>query len=1757
VAQTVRSLKNGVFSYRSSLVLVVLYSLIFPVLGNAPTASALTLKATNSNTLCDQNVTSTANVTAERNGNTCIIRFVTTNRSTASTNTWVVPSGVTSIQVLAVGGGGGGGPDGGSGGGGGEIRSGTVNVSSDANINIQVGAGGNGGTWSGVVTSEGGSTTLTGATTFTAIGGKPGAGWNSNTGGIGGTGGTGGTGTNGQQGGGGPGGICNPIGYGSTPPGTTPSNSITGASVNYGGGGGGGFGAQTNNTGNAFWGAAGGGTSGGRGANYKLNHDGSVRDGASTGADGTANTGGGGGAGSACNARGDMNLGYDGVSQRTSGGNGAAGIVVISYTIPTGLPSAPNGVSVTAAGGGLTVAWSAPIDEASRTRTAYQVEHSTNGVDGWTTASSSVSSTATSFLITGLTVGTNYYVRVAARYSSGERGAYGYPWTKVYGTVTPNRSGNNIVYEAGFGLNGTGAAAPSNTAFSRVRYLMKSTYSSQANYVDADFFKSISNSPTSLNSVANLQVPSISTASPTSAFVVQGNVSDLTVLSNVSTQLRNGNGYSGRLELWPWNYGPEVNVNLPARDTNIYDDSDTPSGNGTYGSFQLHSVGAGYKKNIFSWNNHGGTPEIGFGDFSGTHPDWTFCSQTVNCSNRTNFSLEVFINSPITPVSPGVTSVSSSTLDGSYRAGQVISIQVNFSGSVNVTGTPTLKLETGSNDRTINCASGTAITSMTCTYTIQAGDTSADLDYFDTSALALNGGTIRDSGSNNAVLTLPAPGATNSLGQTKNIVIDTTAPTITSVTIPARASGSYKAGVNFEVWVNFSERVTATTVSNLRILLETGDTNRYATYLRGSPDTSFVFGYTVQAGDQTSDLDYVGTDSFEVGSNTLQDNAGNVLVATLPSPGSAGSIAAGKDIVIDTVAPTVTSVSSLTADGSYVAGQSVSIQVNFSSSVNVTGTPTLTLETGTVKRTATYSSGSGSSTLNFNYTVQSGDTASDLDYTSISSLALALGSISDTATNAATLTLPSPGSAGSLGANKEIVVDGVVPTLSSGSISSITGSGASLNFTSSESGTYFYVIYANATATPTAATVVAQGTAVAKGSSSALASANSVAITGLASATAYKAHAVVRDAAGNISTVLTISFSTPSTVATLSTLILTTATLSTTFASATTSYTSSVANTVSSLTVTPTVTQANATIQVRVGAGAYATVASGSASGALSLSVGSNTINVLVTAQDGVTTQTYTVTITRQSNDATLSALVISDVTLSSPFIATTTTYTASVKNSVSSVTVTPTRNQANATIHARVGANAYALVTSGLASSGLALSVGSNTVNVRVTAQDGNINTYTITITRAPVISFIDSLTAPSGVAMSVYQGITFSAASGGSGTFTYTYSINNVVNAPLPTGLVFNGSSRSITGTPSVAATTGTIKIIATDTNGDVFTMATGFSITITSGTQLALSIATQVGSGGSPLTLFTTGGSGLGTVSYVLAPNQPAACSLSGANNSVLTGSFAGGVSGSCSVIATKAADGAFTARSSAATTIFFTAYVPVITQTTTCPAGTVPSAPTGIGVGSCIQVLSPVTPTAGDAGAAPKITGLSVATGLAGSTSVVITGTGFATVTRVQFGAKATTTFTLGAGNTTITVTVPTGATSGRVMVVGPNGTGIASQIFTVTNVDSRAPSYLAGNVNTSEKNKINLVFNENLAASNIPAGAFGITVAGSSRTVTTATISGATVTLTISGSEVQVGQEVIFTYTQPQDDTALQDAARNKTSTIIATAVTGL
>ena len=84
-----------------------------------------------------------------------------------------------------------------------------------------------------------------------------------------------------------------------------------------------------------------------------------------------------------------------------------------------------------------------------------------------------------------------------------------------------------------------------------------------------------------------------------------------------------------------------------------------------------------------------------------------------------------------------------------------------------------------------------------------------------------------------------------------------------------------------------------------------------------------------------------------------------------------------------------------------------------------------------------------------------------------------------------------------------------------------------------------------------------------------------------------------------------------------------------TFAPGTRHYTASVHNSVTHVKLTPTVTAAGATVKVGKGSSLTA-VASGSASGAIALDAGANAITVEVTAADGATTGTYTVTVTRR-----------------------------------------------------------------------------------------------------------------------------------------------------------------------------------------------------------------------------------------------------------------------------------------------------------------------------------------------------------------------------------------------------------------------------------------------------------------------------------------------------------------------------------------------
>jgi len=115
----------------------------------------------------------------------------------------------------------------------------------------------------------------------------------------------------------------------------------------------------------------------------------------------------------------------------------------------------------------------------------------------------------------------------------------------------------------------------------------------------------------------------------------------------------------------------------------------------------------------------------------------------------------------------------------------------------------------------------------------------------------------------------------------------------------------------------------------------------------------------------------------------------------------------------------VTNVTSSTTNGTYGTGANISIQVTFNEVVTVTGTPKLQLNSA---GSANYVSGSGTNTLTFTYTVAAGENNPHLDELSTRALILNGGTISEPTGDPAILTLPAPGAAGSLGANKNLVI---------------------------------------------------------------------------------------------------------------------------------------------------------------------------------------------------------------------------------------------------------------------------------------------------------------------------------------------------------------------------------------------------------------------------------------------------------------------------------------------------------------------------------------------------------------------------------------------------------------------------------------------------------------------------------------------------------------------------------------------------------------
>ncbi len=223
-------------------------------------------------------------------------------------------------------------------------------------------------------------------------------------------------------------------------------------------------------------------------------------------------------------------------------------------------------------------------------------------------------------------------------------------------------------------------------------------------------------------------------------------------------------------------------------------------------------------------------------------------------------------------VSPEVEYVYSETDDGLHPVGTTIDVRVKLSEIVvfsNASGTPSIRLETGATDRNATLAGGNNSDTLVFSYTVRQGDETDDLNYTGTAALSANGGTIRDAAGNDADLELPGWGFDDTLGERKDIAVDTVAPKVRL----AEAESLDRIRVTFDGPVTSGSMnasagwsISGPSAANLSIAA-LGPVNASA------PKTEIVFAFNDTLPDTAPDLEL----SYDASEGGIRDEAGNQL----------------------------------------------------------------------------------------------------------------------------------------------------------------------------------------------------------------------------------------------------------------------------------------------------------------------------------------------------------------------------------------------------------------------------------------------------------------------------------------------------------------------------------------------------------------------------------------------------------------------------------------------------------------------------------------------------------------------------------------------------------------------------------------------------------------------------------------------------------------------------------------------------------------
>ena len=274
---------------------------------------------------------------------------------------------------------------------------------------------------------------------------------------------------------------------------------------------------------------------------------------------------------------------------------------------------------------------------------------------------------------------------------------------------------------------------------------------------------------------------------------------------------------------------------------------------------------------------------------------------------------------------------------GAYGEDAIVTLAVTFNEAVTVaTAGASLAITVGASAREAGYVAGSGTDRLTFDYEVRGGDGGA----LAVSADGLRG--VTDIGGNPARGNARLP---------LNVLADTTVPSISGLPRLASApeGGVYGVGDEIAIVVAFSERVRVTrgaTGPSLRFAI--GGQARIAAYAGGEGTAELRFVYVVAEGDEGAHV-AVAADALSLGDGAIRDALGIAAVVRHPA------MPALEGHRVDGVAPRLRGariVSRPQAEGAYLAGERIVVEVAFVEPVFGIGRAALRLALGDYERSA-------------------------------------------------------------------------------------------------------------------------------------------------------------------------------------------------------------------------------------------------------------------------------------------------------------------------------------------------------------------------------------------------------------------------------------------------------------------------------------------------------------------------------------------------------------------------------------------------------------------------------------------------------------------------------------------------------------------------------------------------------------------------------------------------------------------------------------